>query len=81
MIFGICFKMLRHLGQPGWLRGLAPPLDQGLILETRDRVPCQAPYMEPASPSASVSASLSMTLMNKEIKSFKQKPTNLKQRQ
>ena len=23
-------------GQPGWLSGLAPPLAQGVILETRD---------------------------------------------
>ena len=54
-------------GQPGWLSGLAPPLVQGMILETWDRVPRQAPRMEPASPSACVSASLSvsMSLMNK----------------
>ena len=43
-------------GQPGWLRGLAPPLAQGVILETGDQVPCQAPCMEPASLSACVSA-------------------------
>ena len=30
---------------------------QGVILETQDRVPCRAPCMEPASPSACVSAS------------------------
>ena len=47
-------------GQPGWLSGLVPPLVQGLILETRDRVPCQASCMKPASPSACVSASLSL---------------------
>ena len=37
--------------------------DQGMILETRNRVPHQAPCMEPASPSASacVSASLSVS--------------------
>ena len=48
------------LGQPGWLSGLAPPSAQGLILETQDRVPHWAPCMEPASPSACVSASLSV---------------------
>ena len=36
------------------------PSAQGVILETRDRVPHQAPCMEPASPSACVSASLSL---------------------
>ena len=54
---------VRHLkltvGQPEWLSGLAPPSAQGVTLETRDRVPRQAPCMEPASPSACVSASLS----------------------
>ena len=39
------------------------PLAQGAILETRDRIPRRAPCMEPASPSAYVSASLSF--MNK----------------
>ena len=38
-----------------------------VILETQDRVPHQAPSMEPASPSACVSASLSLSvsLVNK----------------
>ena len=40
------------------------PLSQGLILESWDRVPLQAPYMEPASPSTCVSDSLSLFLMN-----------------
>ena len=35
------------------------PLAQGVILETQDRVPHRAPYGEPASPSACISASLS----------------------
>ena len=35
------------------------PSAQGVMLETRDRVPRQAPCVEPASPSACVSASLS----------------------
>ena len=34
------------------------PLAQGVVLESQDRVPRQAPGMEPASPSACVSASL-----------------------
>ena len=41
------------------------PSAQGIILETRDRVPRRAPCTEPASPSACVSASLSGSLMNK----------------
>ena len=36
------------------------PLAQGMILESRDQVPHGAPCMEPASPSACVSASLSV---------------------
>ena len=43
-------------GQPGGPSGLAPPSAQGVILESRDRVPRRrAPCMEPASPSAWVS--------------------------
>ena len=53
------------LGQPRWLSGLAPPSAQGLILETQDGVPHQTPCMKPASPSACVSASLCVSLMNK----------------
>ena len=49
----------KKLGQPWWLSGLVLPSAQGVILEARDRVPRQAPCMEPASPSACVSASLS----------------------
>ena len=36
------------------------PLAQGMILESQDQVPHRAPCMEPASPSACVSASLSV---------------------
>ena len=43
-----------HPGQPWWRSGLAPPAAQGVILETRDRVPHRAPCMEPASPSLSL---------------------------
>ena len=38
------------------------PSAQGVILGTGDRVPRWAPCMEPASPSACVSASLSLSL-------------------
>ena len=50
----------RPVRQPGWLSGFALPSAQGLILEIWDRVPRRAPCMEPASPSACVSASLSL---------------------
>ena len=49
------------IGQPGWLSSLALPSAQGLILESRDRVPCRSSCMEPASPSACVSAALSLS--------------------
>ena len=49
-------------GAAQWLSGLAPPSAQGLILETWDPVPHRASCMEPASPSACVSAPLSMCL-------------------
>ena len=48
------------LGQPLGPSSLAPPSAQGVIPETRDRVPHRAPCWEPASPSACVSASLSL---------------------
>ena len=58
--------VLNTFGQPRWLSGLAPPSAQGAILGTRDQVPRRAPWMEPASPSACVSAFLSVcvTIMN-----------------
>ena len=56
----VVFYFKVPLGQPGWLSSLAPPSAQGMILETRDRVPRRAPYMEPASTSACVSPSLSV---------------------
>ena len=52
-------------GQPWCLSDLAPPSAQGVILETWDPVPRQAPCMEPASPSACVAPSLCVSLMNK----------------
>ena len=60
--------------RPGRLGGSAVkhlPLSQGVILEFWDRVPHRAPCMEPASTSAYVSASLCVSLMNKEVKSKK----------
>ena len=41
------------------------PLARGMTLGSRDRVPGRAPCVEPASPSACVSVSLSVSLMNK----------------
>ena len=41
------------------------PLAQGETPGYRDRVPHRAPCMEPASPSAGVSTSLSVSVMNK----------------
>ena len=46
-------------GQPGWLSGLVLSSAQGVIPETWDQVPRRAPCMEPVSPPACVSASLS----------------------
>ena len=34
-----------YIGQPQWPSGLALPSAQGVILETQDRVPRQAPCM------------------------------------
>ena len=59
-----------YYGQPGWLSGLALPSAQGVILETQNQVPHWASCMEAAFPSACVSASLSVSLMNKYIKSL-----------
>ena len=59
---------LRNVFVGGSLGGSAVwrlPLAQGAIPESRDRVPRQAPGMEPASPSSCVSASLSMSIINK----------------
>ena len=51
-------------GKPRWLSSLAPAFSPSMILGSRDQVPCRAPCMEPASPSACVSASLCVSLMN-----------------
>ena len=58
----------RKLKGEGRLGGSATehlPLAQGMTLESWDGVPHRAPFREPASPSAYISASLSMSLMNK----------------
>ena len=47
--------------QPGWHSAAA----QDVILESQDRVPLLSPCMEPASPSACVSAYFCVSLMNK----------------
>ena len=59
------------MGQPWWRSGLAPSAAWGVILENRDRVPHQASCMEPASPSACVSASVCVCVsMNKLKKNY-----------
>ena len=57
-------KMKGHLGGSAFQ---CLPWAWGVILESLDRVPHRAPCMEPASPSACVSASLplSLSLINK----------------
>ena len=45
---------LGEAGQPQRFSGLVLPPAQGMILESRDRVPHRAPCMEPASPSTSL---------------------------
>ena len=52
--------------QPMGLSGIVLPLAQGVILETWNEVPLQAPCMKPASPSAlCLCLSLCVSLMNK----------------
>ena len=61
-------QQIKSLQNKGRLSGSAVkylPLAQGVILGIPDRVPHQGPCMEPASPSACVSASLCVSLMNK----------------
>ena len=68
--FGFILILTRNMslklivGQPRWPRpsGLVLPSAQGVILETRNQVPRRAPCMQPASPSACVSAFLSLCL-------------------
>ena len=65
------FKIARKRGSLGGSVVQRLPLAQGVILESWDGVPHrapvphQAPCMEPASPSACVSDSASLSLMNK----------------
>ena len=57
-------KLSSELDVPGHLGGSVVehlPLTQGVIPESRDRVPHWASCMEPAFPSAYVSASLSLS--------------------
>ena len=53
---------MKGTGQPWWRRSLVLPAARGVILETLDGVARRAPCMEPASPSACVSASLCLCL-------------------
>ena len=62
-MFEMFYKKKLTLGSPSGSAVWCLPSAQGLILETWDWVPRQAPCVEPASPFACVSASLS--LMNK----------------
>ena len=66
-------SIIKSQGTPGWLSDEHLPLAQGMILESRDPVPHRAPPEEPASPSACVSASLPVFLMNEYVNSFKKK--------
>ena len=62
-------EIVHKTGVGGSLGGSAVeclPSAQGVILETRDRVPRQAPCMEPVSPSACISASLCLSRVNKQ---------------
>ena len=67
------FENTQVRGAPEWLSGWA--LAQGVILGSWDGVLgwSRAPCREPASPSAYISASLSVSLMNKKIKYWKKK--------
>ena len=56
-----------EIGMPGWLSGWASAFGSGRDPGIWDLVPHQAPCGEPASPSAYVSASLSVSLMNKSF--------------
>ena len=57
----------KPLGHPGGSVVEHLPLAQDVILDSWDRVPHRAPCMEPAFPSAYVSSSLSVSLVNKLI--------------
>ena len=50
------------LGRPGGSGVERLSLAQGMILGSQDQIPHQAPCMEPASPSACISLSLSFCL-------------------
>ena len=73
-------SQIKSLQKPGkHLGGCLQLRAQGMTLESRDRVPPRAPCMEPASPSACVSSSLCVSLMNKYINKIlkKKKPGEL----
>ena len=60
-----CLKQMDLQGHLGGSVVECLPLAQVVILGSWDRVPHQAPRREPASPSACVSASICVSLMNK----------------
>ena len=60
-------------GTPGWLGGWVSAFDSDRDPGVWDPVLHRAPCEEPTSPSAYVSASFSVSLMNKWIKSLKNK--------
>ena len=61
-LYFICSKKNLHLKHLGGSAVERLPWAQGVILESQDRVPHRVPCMEPASPSAGVSTSLSLCL-------------------
>ena len=62
---------LCNLGMPWWLNSWASAIGSGHDLGVQDWVPYRVPCEEPAPPSAYVSASLFVSLMNKIKKIFK----------
>ena len=65
-VYLFCFLNSIYEGIPGWLSGLVPAFGPGRDPGDLGSNPTSgSPCMEPASPSAYVSASLSVSLMNK----------------
>ena len=74
LIFSVKIHNLRDAWVAQWL-SIYLPLAQGVILETRDWIPHPASWMEPASSSVWISASLCLSWINKILK--KKKTHNL----
>ena len=60
-----CGGEMQIAGAPGWLHGQAPAFGSDHDPGARDQVPHPVPCREPAFPSACVSASFSVSLLNK----------------